>query len=97
MVAGGYIAGTGMTKFGSSNNSLLELIIGAAEKALKDSNLSPNIISEIIIGTQDSAGFAGESNIGAKVADAYSRHFNVPLPTSKEISAASASGSDINY
>lgn len=93
MIAAGYIAGTGMTKFGSSNKSLLELIIDAAEEALKSSNLDPCMIDEIIISTQDAPGFAGEGNIGAKVADAYSHHFKVPLPTSKESSAASASGS----
>ena len=87
-----YIAGTGMTRFGQSKSSLIELIIEAAEKALKNSDLNPSKINSIVLGVQDAAGFTGEGNIGSKVAAAFAQHFDVKVPTATEVGAASASG-----
>ena len=90
-----YVAGTGMTVFGKSERSLIDLIIEAAEKALKDSDLDPSKINSIVVGVQDAAGFTGEGNIGSKVAAAFAKKFDVKVPIAAEVSAASASGAAV--
>lgn len=90
-----YIAGTGMTRFQRRGGSLLEMSIEATEKALADSDIGPEDVDHIIVGVQDASALTGESNIGSKVADAYAQHFHVPIPTSFEVGAASATGAAV--
>lgn len=62
-----YVAGVGMTKFGKSSRSLVELLCEAANDALETSPLQE--VDAIYIGVMNPEEFTGESNIASQVAD----------------------------
>jgi acetyl-CoA acetyltransferase len=63
-----YIAGVGMTKFGKSAETLLELFCQAATAALSGSPVQE--IDALYIGAMNPEEFTGESNIAAQIAGA---------------------------
>jgi acetyl-CoA C-acetyltransferase len=63
-----YIAGVGMTKFGKSAQTLVELLCDAAAAALSNSKVQE--VDALYIGAMNPEEFTGESNIAAQVADA---------------------------
>jgi acetyl-CoA C-acetyltransferase len=63
-----YIAGVGMTKFGKSAQTLVELFCDAAAAALSNSKIQE--VDALYIGAMNPEEFTGESNIAAQVADA---------------------------
>jgi acetyl-CoA C-acetyltransferase len=67
-MSGVYVAGVGMTKFGKSTDTLLELFSEAATLALSSSPVQE--IDALYIGAMNPEEFTGESNIAAQVAGA---------------------------
>ncbi len=63
-----YVAGVGMTKFGKSSQTLVELFCEAATSALSASPIQE--VDALYIGAMNPEEFTGESNIAAQVADA---------------------------
>ncbi len=62
-----YVAGVGMTKFGKSSRSLVELLCEAATHALETSAVQE--VDAMYIGVMNPEEFTGESNIASQVAD----------------------------
>ena len=63
-----YVAGVGMTKFGKSSQTLVELFCEAANGALSASAVQE--VDAVYIGAMNPEEFTGESNIAAQVVDA---------------------------
>ena len=63
-----YVAGVGMTKFGKSSQTVIELLCEAATRALSASLIQD--VDALYIGAMNPEEFTGESNIAAQVADA---------------------------
>lgn len=63
-----YIAGVGMTKFGKSAQTLVDIFCDAAAAALSNSKIQE--VDALYIGAMNPEEFTGESNIAARVADA---------------------------
>ncbi len=63
-----YIAGVGMTKFGKSAQTLVDIFCDAAAAALSNSKIQE--VDALYIGAMNPEEFTGESNIAAQVADA---------------------------
>lgn len=63
-----YVAGVGMTKFGKSAQTLVEIFCDAAAAALSNSKIQE--VDALYIGAMNPEEFTGESNIAAQVADA---------------------------
>ncbi len=81
-----YIKGVGMTKFGKSDRSLIDLMEEAAGSALKDGGREE--VDAIYIGAMNPEEFSNESNIASVIAD---RLELVPVPATR-IETASSSG-----
>ncbi len=62
-----YVAGVGMTKFGKSSQSLIELLCEAATRALETAPVQE--VDALYIGVMNPEEFTGESNIASQVAD----------------------------
>src|SRR5437870_2418488 len=67
-MSGVYIGGAGMTKFGKSPRTLIELFCAAAAAALAGAPAEE--IDAVYIGAMNPEEFTGESNIAAQVVDA---------------------------
>jgi acetyl-CoA acetyltransferase len=63
-----YLAGVGMTKFGKSSQSLVELFCAAAAAALSASPVDE--VDALYLGAMNPEEFTGESNIAAQVVEA---------------------------
>jgi len=62
-----YISGVGMTKFGKSSHTLVELLCEAGSKAL--SSLGVQEVDALYLGVMNSEEFTGDSNIAAMVSN----------------------------
>jgi acetyl-CoA C-acetyltransferase len=83
-----YIAGVGMTKFGKSAETLLEIFSEAATLALANSPVEE--VDALYIGAMNPEEFTGESNIAAQVAEALGVS-GVPAMRVESASSAGAS------
>ncbi len=81
-----YISGVGMTKFGKRKETLVDLMVESAQKALRDAGRDK--VDALYVGTMNPEEFAAESNIASVVAD---RLGLVPVPATR-IETASSSG-----
>jgi acetyl-CoA C-acetyltransferase len=81
-----YISGVGMSKFGRRKETLVDLMVESARKALEDAGREK--VDAIYVGTMNPEEFASESNIASVVAD---RLGLVPVPATR-IETASSSG-----
>ncbi len=84
-----YIAGVGMTKFGKSNQTLPQLMVEAASRAVADAKISA--IDYVLIGVMSVEEFTGESNIAALIAD----RLGLSGVASSRVETASSTGSAV--
>ncbi len=62
-----YISGVGMTKFGKSSHTLVEILCEAGSKALSSSGVQE--VDALYLGVMNSEEFTGDSNIAAMVSN----------------------------
>ena len=62
-----YVAGVGMTQFGKSSKTLVELLCEAAVRALTATKMSE--VEAVYIGAMNPEEFTGESNVASRVAE----------------------------
>lgn len=84
-----YVAGVGMTQFGRSTESLPELMVEAASKAVGDANI--HTIDYVFIGVMNVEEFTGESNFAALITD----RLGLSGVPSSRVETASSTGSAV--